>query len=378
MLWIRRRPCSAADSPLMPVLQPSAEFSSLSVAPPTDLVQVACQNDPTVDDSTLPILAVVEDAKPAIEVLAHGSSQPITEKPMSPVPMPWDQVEEAALPISPVAASEFPEATEVAPTLPVAAVLPVPPVAKVQEFNIEAPAEGSRHSLAESMGCHASLPLEQDDDAVPMSSPVTDSDGSMDPEVGPPLSCQAEPPPPTLLETVTPTIEVLRTSSVHPIAEAPMSPTPMPWDQNEETVRASSTTAESTEVVEGMKVEEAPDAAAVDPLPQAEAMPDSPAGSSFTSSSGLSWEDILAAVAAMQASPAFPQAQSLAESEASIDMAASEETATTVSSAADPLKTDWWSYEPPASSSVAGLMGDPPLLSAPMPWEQIEVDDRNT
>ena len=95
-----------------------------------------------MDDSALPILAVVEDAKPAIEVLAHGSSQPITEKPMSPVPMPWDQIEEAALPISPVAASEFPEPTEVAPTLPVAADLPSSPVAKVQESNIEMPAEG--------------------------------------------------------------------------------------------------------------------------------------------------------------------------------------------------------------------------------------------
>ena len=178
------------------------------------------------------------------------------------------------------------------------------------------------------------------------------------------------------LEAPTPTIEVLRTASAHPITEAPMSPAPMPWDQVEETpavVFPQAAVRSEPEVVDAQKGQEV---SATDHLVNAGIPADSPTSpaSSFTSSLGLSWEDILAAVTAMQASPAYPLAQPTTESEVVAPIAVPEEAATTVAPA-DLSETEWLSLAPPPSDSLAALVSDSPPLSAPMPWEQIEVED---
>ncbi|MBI4000321.1 MAG: hypothetical protein HY348_00865 [Nitrospira defluvii] len=365
------------DLPTASELQLHHEPSTLSVASTTEPVQVSGQSEPRVADSALPAMPVAEDPQPTIEVLAQGSSHPIAEAPMSPAPMPWDQIEDAAPAISPVAASEVPTSSEVASTLSVEAELPAPPIAEVPESTIEVPPEPSLHPIAESMAGPASMPLEQIDDVAPASSPVTDSDGSTGAEVVSALSGEAELPPPPVLEAASPTIEVLRNASAHPIAEAPMSPAPMPWDQVEETPGAVFSQAEVKIEPEVAEAEKGQEVSVTDHVLDAgtAADPPIPPVPSFISSSGLSWEDILAAVTAMQAAPAPAQTMPRAESEAANDIAVPEETATTVTPPADPSETEWLSFAAPASDSFAGLVSDSPPLSAPMPWEQIEVED---
>lgn len=365
------------DSPTASELQLHHEPSTLSVASTTEPVQVADQNEPTVAESPLPAPPVAEVPQPTIEVLTQGSSHPIAEAPMSPAPMPWDQIEDAAPALSPVPDSQGPITDEVAPTLSVEADLPAPPVAEVPHATIEVPAEGSRHPIAEAPMSPTPMPWDQVDDAAPASLPVTDSDGSTGAEVVSALSREAELPPPPVLEAASPTIEVLRNASAHPIAEAPMSPAPMPWDQVEETPGAVSPKAEVEIEAEVVEAENANEPTATDPLLNAGATADPPIPPvpSFISSSGLSWEDILAAVTAMQAAPAPAETMPRAESEAANDIVVPEETATTVTPPADPSETEWLSFAAPASDSFAGLVSDSPPLSAPMPWEQIEVEN---
>ena len=177
-------------------------------------------------------------------------------------------------------------------------------------------------------------------------------------------------------EPSSPTIEVLRTASVHPITEAPMSPVSMPWDQVEET---PAPVISEAEIQGDAGIVEAPlsqELFATDHALDAGTPADPPtATSSFTSSSGLSWEDILTAVAAMQTDPALAQSQSTAESEDVTAIDGRAGSASTSTPPADPSETAWLSLAPPPLESLASLASDSPPLSAPMPWEQIEVED---
>ena len=366
-----------ANSPTALELQLHHESSSLSVASSTESIQVTGQNAPPVNDSALPTPTVAEDSQAAIEVLAQASSHPIKEEPKGPTPMPWDQIEDAAPAISPEADRQAPIASEVAPPLSVEADLPVPPVAEILQSTIEASAEGTRHPIAGSMTTLASMPWDQVDDVASATSPVTDSDRSMGAEVVFALSEDAELPLAPVVEAASPTIEVLRNVSAHPIAEAPISPASMPWDQIEEKAEASSPTADLKMDAEVMEAASAKELTATDLLLNGgtTAEPLIPPDVPFTSSSGLSWEDILAAVTAMQAVPGPVQSVPRTESEASTNSAVPEETATTVTPPIDPSETEWLSLVPPVSNSFTGLVTDSPPLSAPMPWEQIEVED---
>ncbi len=183
--------------------------------------------------------------------------------------------------------------------------------------------------------------------------------------------------PLAILEPSSLTIEVLRTTSVHPITEAPMSPVSMPWDQVEE---IPAPVVSEAEVQGDAGIVEAPqrqELSGTDHALDAGIASDSStsATSSFTSSSGLSWEDILTAVAAMQLDPALAQPQSTAEGEDVTSIVGRAGSTSTSTSPADPSETAWLSLAPPPSESLVTLASDSPSLSAPMPWEQIEVED---
>ena len=150
----------------------------------------------------------------------------------------------------------------------------------------------------------------------------------------------------------------------------------MPWDQVEET---PAPVISEAEVQGDAGIVEAPlsqELFATDHALDAGTPADPPtATSSFTSSSGLSWEDILTAVAAMQTDPALAQSQSTAESEDVTAIDGRAGSASTSTPPADPSETAWLSLAPPPLESLASLASDSPPLSAPMPWEQIEVED---
>lgn len=363
----------AADSAMLPEVQPPHDSSSVSGAVPADPGQMASQDEVTAVGSMLPVQTVAEDATPAIEVLTEGNSQPITVKPISPAPMPWDQLEDDLAAVSPAIVSELSGAVEVSPARAVEAGLPAPADAEGPAGTVTTTNEGRLLPFAETVTGSASLSLEQHDEVLPASSQEFESPSAIGAEAVSLVAGAADLTVSPVVEAASP-IEVLRTSSALPITEPPASPASMPWDQVEEMPGTSLSMADSEPVAE---VKEATESAAVSSPLNAGSVADSPVepSSSFTSSLGLSWEDILAAVTAMQSSPAYPPAQPLTEREVTTDIAGPDEWATRDRSHQDPMKTDWLSVELPASNTFAGQIDNSPPLSAPMPWEQVEVEE---
>ena len=349
-------------------LQQSSEPLSSSVSTTTEPIEATAQNEAST---------IAEDPKPAIEVQSQGSSHPITEKPKSPAPMPWDQIEDAAPERSPAADSQTSAVAEAPPALSGNVDFPPSPVAELSESMIEMLVEGNRHSVEERPASLTGMTMDQGSVASAEGSPVGGSDGSTGDNMVSALFGETELSPPSILEPSSPTIEVLRTASAHPITAAPISPASMPWDQIEEMPAPAFPEAEvqsDAGMVEAPQGQEVPP---TDHAREAKTAVDSPTSttSSFTSSSGLSWEDILAAVAAMQASPALPQTHSTRESEDIAPIVEPEETATIFTPPTNSSETAWLSLAPPPLDSFAGFTSDSPPLSAPMPWEQIEIED---
>jgi hypothetical protein len=253
--------------------------------------------------------------------------------------MPWDQIEEVAVVIpSPPPSSPEPvmvEPESLPPTQNEVSTLSLAGVAPIQPVEPEPPA--------------AAAPMPSDEMALQAS-------------VSGPL---------------TPTIEVLTQASSHPIAQAPTSPAPMPWDQIEEATSAvdphTQPLAElGTDEVEQTIESPAPNQA-VEVNQDAESLP-SPRPSELTSS-GLSWEEILAAVAAMQASPTPAQTLSDGEQKPAPDAAVQEQTAGSLTAPPAPAEEESPLFEATVPDIPADQAGAATSLSAPMPWEQIEVDD---
>ena len=294
---------------------------------------------PTHSGETAPTPSVAESAGPTIEVLTQSSAHPIATAPASPAPMPWDQIEEVAVVIpSPPPSSPEPvmvEPESLPPTQNEVSTLSLAGVAPIQPVEPEPPA--------------AAAPMPSDEMALQAS-------------VSGPL---------------TPTIEVLTQASSHPIAQAPTSPAPMPWDQIEEATSAvdphTQPLAElGTDEVEQTIESPAPNQA-VEVNQDAESLP-SPRPSELTSS-GLSWEEILAAVAAMQASPTPAQTLSDGEQKPAPDAAVQEQTAGSLTAPPAPAEEESPLFEATVPDIPADQAGAATSLSAPMPWEQIEVDD---
>lgn len=302
-----------------------------TAALPTDIA-------PSLSGETAPTPSVVESAVPTIEVLTQSSAHPIATAPASPAPMPWDQIEEVAVVIPSPPPSPEPfmvDAESLPPTQSEVSTLPLAELAPFQPVEPEPPAAA------------ASMPSEEMDLRAPESEPIT------------------------------PTIEVLTQASIHPIAQAPTSPAPMPWDQIEEATGAVDLRTEplvepgTDEVEHTIESPVTNQAGAVSRA--AEPVPSS--RPSELTSSGLSWEEILAAVAAMQASPAPAQTPSAGEQQPASGAAAQERTDGALTAPPAPAEEESPLFEATVPDISADQPAATPSLSAPMPWEQIEADD---
>ncbi|HRB16871.1 MAG TPA: hypothetical protein PK224_13830 [Nitrospira sp.] len=293
---------------------------------------------PTHSGETAPTPSVAELAGPTIEVLTQSSAHPIATAPASPAPMPWDQIEEVAVVIASPPSSPEPvmvEPESLPPTQNEVSTLPLAGVAPFQPVEPEPPAAA------------ALMPFEEMDLQAPVSEPIA------------------------------PTIEVLTQASSQPIAQAPTSPASMPWDQIEEATDAVDPRTETlvepgTDEVEKAIESPAPNHA-VEVSQAAESVPSS--RPSELTSSGLSWEEILAAVAAMQTSPAPAQTLSDGEQKPAVDAAVQEQTAGALTAPPASPEEESPLFEATVPDIPADQAGTATTLSAPMPWEQIEVDD---
>jgi len=253
---------------------------------------------------------------------------------------------------------------------------PSPPAAEVPALTIELLAQASIHPIAEAPASPAPMPWDQVEEAADVTLSDVDNSVPIEAEVPSAQGAAADLSSPPVVEAASPTIEICAQASIHPIVEAPASPAPMPWDQVEEVTSAKPPTAElkiDSEAIEADKtIEITTTDRILDSKPAAE--PSLPLTYGITSS-GLSWEDILAAVTAMQASSALTPTMPSEGSEACLDSASTEETTATVAPASDSSDTGSLSSTTPVPDPFGDATDDVSPLSAPMPWEQIEVDD---
>ncbi|ODT44374.1 MAG: hypothetical protein ABS70_05660 [Nitrospira sp. SCN 59-13] len=329
---------------------------------------------------------VTLETPPANVSLVEVAADPIAHAPSSPAPMPWDQVEEVAVVIPPASATQ--ESTvsdevipgtpepEVGPSVDVEAVLP----------SMEGLEESGNQTIASTP---APLPLIQvAEEAIAI--PPAASQASAEPESSTSLISETEAPSSPTSDPVPHAIEVLSQSGSHPIVATPTTPVSMPWDQVEENPihipPAAAPLAASVEEVVPESCEEKPLPSVIEtgntgiesPTRQEEAQTATAASTSSSeiTSSGLSWDEILAAVAAMQSSPASPQSLPSVDPTQVTERAVTEEPVAAATGNADAAETTAVSSDDPSSEL-------PPLdpgnasstLSAPMPWEQVEVED---
>lgn len=299
-----------ADSSPELNVQFRAEPSLSAMTPTIESVQVTSQSEPpAIDsapaplaDSEIPSATTVEVLSLTSEVSALTGSRPIADAPMSPAPMPWDQIEDAATVILP-------------------------------------PAE-------EPVSIH------EDVETMPSSGEI---------ELPPPAS-----------EPIAPMLLVPPQASNHPIVDPPAIHAPMPWDQVEEATNPMTPAAETVLEVGAVEVGKASESPAAKQVLDTGSMTEPPpeARPSETTSSGLTWEEILAAVSAMQSSTVSPQ--TLSSEGQALDPG---KLAETRMAAPDSAETEAPLFEATVSDALPDLAGTAPSLSAPMPWEQIEVDD---
>ena len=318
------------------------------------------------------------ESSPETVSLVEAGAGPIAQAPSTPAPMPWDQVEDVAVVIPPATVSqESPVPHDVPQAVPEPESVSIPDVEAVPPA-IEVLAETGSHPIAHAPASPAPMPWDQvAEEAMAIPSPpesqvsmVQESIAAPSPETGLPQAPASASAPQT--------IEVLSQTGSHPIVEAPVTPASMPWDQVEENPipipppiePSTSSVVELVPESSEKEEESSPTIEAVAPVIEdvmrhAEAPPAPPSASSSSeiTSSGLSWEEILAAVAAMQSSPA----QTLPSAEP--------DPAPATSAAADSVEMTATFYEAPAQESSLDSGSASPTLSGPMPWEQIEVEN---
>ena len=345
----------------------------------------------TTGETELPPPATSSESTPASVVLVEAGADPITQTPSSPAPMPWDQVEDVAVVIPPATVSQgwtvSNDATPVSPESEVASSLE----GEAGLPTIELQAETGSRSIAEAFSSPIPMPWDQaSEEAIAIPSPPSSHVPSVhefaevpSPEAELPLDPPSKPTPQT--------IEVLSQSGSHPIVETPTTPVSMPWDQVEENPipippPAAPKASQVAEVAssESYETEEwsSPAIEAVAPVIEAltgsaetpiESLSDSRA--SEITSSGLSWEEILAAVAAMQSSPAPAQTLHSPEPDQALDRTATDEQAPAATVASDSVEVTAASCEASAWKPALDPDSASLTLSAPMPWEQVEVEE---
>ena len=369
-----------AQAPLSPAPMPWDQVEEVAVVIPPASVNhgsMAPEAVPSVSFEAEPVSTPeVEAGRPTIEVLAETGSHPIAQAPLSPAPMPWDQVEEVAVVIHPTPASRESQVLKLEVLRSPAAELSPAPVSEPASSMIEVLSQTGSSSMVEAPASLVSMPPEEVEESSVLIPPPVDPSASTMATVAPESSGEEERSSPTA-EAVVPTIEVLTQAISHPIAEPPASPAPMPWDQVQEAISDRPQHTEITTERDLVEADQAIEAHTTTQERNAGAATEPPSASSRSeiTSSGLSWEEILAAVAAMQSSPASAQTLSTVEAEPMSDRTATDEPAPAVTAALDPVEMESTLYDAPALEASVDAGTAAPALSAPMPWEQIEVDD---
>ena len=344
----------------------------LDVVSQTAQAEEVSRQGTAVQDSALPPPTVVEDPKAGLDALTEASNYPAVDKPARTNLSSVAQVDEVSLAIGGGLAAELADSPEKS-SMPAAQEGPAAPLfATGGSTSMEVALEERKRDLPEQAAANSGTTPE----LAPGHANQAEFDSAGTPGSKGEIHAASEAPTdfmPPFSESLSSTIEVLKTSSAHPIAEPPRSPAAMPWDQVQEVQEALSSSAEVPEPVTE-KAQEPPAPSALAPSIEAAAPPDPPAAfsSSFTSSLGLSWEDILAAVAAMQASPPYPTS-SLTEGGVTTGGVSPAEISTPPE---DALEIGGLAPAAPITGSIGNLPVDSvPPLSAPMPWEQVEVEE---
>lgn len=333
--------------------------------------------------------AAPPESLPATVALVAADADPIAQAPASPAPMPWDQVEDVSVEIPPASASQAATVSGETPAVPSAPEAVPTPAVDAALHAVEAAAQTGSHSIDHALT--SPVPMRWDqvaEEAVAIPPPAEHV--TEDYVVSETPASEFELPPATAGDAAPQTIEVLSHTGSHPIVEAPTTPVSMPWDQVEENpipipppaaptpvgvVEVPSESGEQQEQLSSTIETSSPGGEMVTQQPEQPAEPPAASSASEMTSSGLSWEEILAAVAAMQSSPAPAQTLPSAESEQAADRAAMDEPAPAVTAVPDTAEftTTFIDTPLPEPSLDAGSASS--TLSAPMPWEQIEVEN---
>lgn len=329
-------------------------------------------------EMVLPMPFVEAEPQPAIELQTETSAHPIAQTPTAPAAMPWDQVEEGPVTITPTSPSLESSVTEEPAALPPAhssASIPEP-VATVEPVvpAIEVLSQSGSHPIVEIPKPPAPMPWDQvEEAAILIPPPAKQTTPAAEDHVAAPVEDVGAS---VSTEAASPRLEVLLQTSSQPIAQAPTSPRPMPWDHVQEEISSVPAAAAPTSDSSIVQTALSNETAVVSPMPDPSATvePAAQQTRSEVTSSGLTWEEILAAVAAMQvpAEPASPLSQAPVErapEQALVEPAASVVEDSSDGVGAAPLSVDVPSAAPSGDSVVAASS-----LSAPMPWEQIEAD----
>jgi hypothetical protein len=344
-----------------------------------DLSSVSDKTAAPTEEMALPVSPVADVPQSVIAVHTEPNPHPIAQAPAGPKAMPWDQVEEDVAAIAPLlsppeasVAGEASAPTSVQSTEsaiePTSTVDPVPPV-------LEVLARSGSHPIAEVPKAPAPMPWDQVEEAAILIPPPTEPSASAtgESDAVPAVEPETASAP---AETTPPTIEVLTQTSSQPIAQTPTSPASMPWDQVQEETRSTSVTAELTgdSLSEGSTL--LGETAVAPPSIDSAVTSEQATGQarSEVTSSGMTWDEILAAVAAMQA-PTEPASPQVHEPSVPVsDQAPADPSAPVLTDSADGVHATKMSADVPASEPVVESDLAARSLSAPMPWEQIEVE----
>ena len=377
----------ASADPVVPSLPP--------VGSSEEPMKAAAESEPSVTDPLAALTSETELAPPTVSLesppvsvaLVQVDADPIAHAPSSPAPMPWDQVEDVAVVIPPASASQGSTVSDEGPPVSSEPEVASTPEGEAVRPSMELLAETDSHPIAPTPFSPAPMPWDQAAEEAVAIPPPTSQVPAADESLAATRETELPPAPPS--DPAPHAIEVLSQSGSHPIVATPTTPVSMPWDQVEErTISIPPAVASSTSsVAEGVPesgeetplppVIEALSSAVEIPTQQAEAPPAAPSTSSASemTSSGLSWDEILAAVAAMQSSPAPAQSRPSVEPNPVSDRTVTEEPTSAVTVTADAVEAETISLEAPPSELSSDPGSASSTLSAPMPWEQIEVED---
>ena len=369
-----------AQAPSSPAPMPWDQVEEVAVViPPASVIQESSVPEQAVSvpvESEPVAASPVEAVPPIIEVRGEAGSQSMAHAPSSQAPLPGEQVEELAIVIPPTPASQESSVHESATVASPEAGLQADPPSEPAPRTIEVLSQTGSHPIVEPPASPVSMPWDQVQESPVLIPPPAEQSASTV-EVVAQESSGAEEPSSSTVEAVTPKIEVLTQATSHPIAQPPVSPAPMPWDQVQETMTETPQSIEATAERDAVEAGKAIESQATMPERAAEVAPAPPSGSngSEVTSSGLSWDEILAAVAAMQSSPAPTQTLPGAEPEPISDRTTTDKLAQEGTPTPDPVEAESTLYEAPVVEPSVDPGSAAAALSAPMPWEQIEVDD---